>query len=282
MKKEKSGEKNVSLKQKIITLSSIMITSTLLLVGCNQANNTGSNNQAWQNSSYPANNQYYQYPQNYGQMQPLYNSNQQTTPNYGGSTSYGSGTYQQTTPSYGGGGYGQTGYSGLNNAWNNMWGNDYSTGDTGYYTDNSSDYNYGYGDYNTGYDYGSGAGDYYGGGYYSDYYANQTYQDIYENRAATNQEINDNTSQWLYDGTANYINPETGELEQHDYTEGNDWYQDYEGNQYQSDDSSYTPDYSTETQMEEYSGWASDYSASDYGYDSSYDSGSYDYGGYDE
>lgn len=154
------------------------------------------------------------------------------------------------------------------------------------YPDYSYDANiYGYDAGNYGYDYGYGydTGNYgYDSGYYGGYdqssqdYANQTYQDIYESRAATNQEINDNTSQWLYEGEANYINPETGELESQDYTQGNDWYQDSSGDQWQTSDTSYTPEYSTETQMEQYGGWASDYSASDYGYDSG---SSYDYGG---
>lgn len=267
-------------KQKIINLSSILVTFTLLLVGCNQTNDYANQQGYYQNQLNQGTGGYYQYPQQFGAMQPMNN-----VPKSGNTGS--SGNTQKSLPSYGGGGSGQTGYQAAGNAWNNMWGD---TSNSGYYSDQGY-YDPGYyggydgGDYgNYGYDagsYGYGAGDYYGGGY-SDDYANQTYQDIYENRAATNQEISDNTSQWLYEGEANYINPETGELESHDYTQGTDWYQDSSGDQWQTSDSSYTPEYSTETQMEQYGGWASDYSASDYGYDSgSYDSGSYDYGSYE-
>lgn len=177
-----------------------------------------------------------------------------------GGTSGGTGGQQ-----YYGGGTQSYQQSNNNNWWGDWWGGGQGVDQNQYYQD------YGYGTYDQGTSGYGGAYDYYGGGYdqSTQDYMNQTYQDIYENRAATNQEINDNTSQWLYEGTANYINPETGELEAHDYTQGNDWYQDTTtGEQYQSSDSSYTPEYSYETQMEQYGGWASDYSASDYGYDS--------------
>ncbi|MFZ5391675.1 MAG: hypothetical protein ACOZAR_00580 [Patescibacteria group bacterium] len=277
MKTKKQLLSGCNLKQKIIGLSSLMVAFTLLLVGCNQTNDYA-NQQGYYQAQPNPNSGYYQYPQQFGAMQPMNNS----APKSGNNNS-GTGNTQKSVPSYGGGGTGQSGYQAMGNMWNNMWG---GSSDSGYYSDQGGYYggydsSGNYGDYgNYGYDsgnYGYGAGDYYGSGY-SDDYANQTYQDIYENRAATNQEINDNTSQWLYEGEANYINPETGELESHDYTQGNDWYQDSSGDQWQTSDSSYTPEYSTETQMEEYGGWASDYSASDYGYDSgSYDSGSYDY-----
>jgi hypothetical protein len=273
------------------------LSGILFLTGCYQVAE-----QPTQPAYYPVNQGYY------GQMNP-YQPNQTGTkvaPNTTGNSATGqkapTTVPNQTNKSTGaiGGAYPTTGYYPQNtgyNWWSNPWGwmtgnnqnyttdqyatdyyNNYAQNYGGYYDDGSGNMGY-YDDGSGSYDksgYGSGgAYDYYGGG---GSYGDQTYQDIYDSRAATNQEINDNTSQWLYDDTANYINPETGELETLDTSGGSDWYQTSDGDQWQTDDTSYTPEYATETQMEEYSGWASDYSASDYGYDSgSYDSGSYDY-----
>lgn len=257
-----------------------MIITGLLIAGCNISVDMGGTQQPNQNQ---------QTNQTTNQQQ-LNSQNKSTSPgttqpsnNQQKSTS--SGTKSGGSQPAIGGAYPPSSGQNTGNWWNSLWGGDsggYSYDDYG-----TQVYDYGYGDYGYG-DYSGG-----GGGYYdpaTQEYLNQGYQDIYEHRAQTNQEISDNTSQWLYEGEANYINPETGELESKDYSEGEYWYQDETtGEQYQTDDSSYTPEYSYEAPMEEYSGWASDYNPSDYGYDSGssydysggYDSGSYDYGSYD-
>ncbi|HPH78809.1 MAG TPA: hypothetical protein PLH65_01885, partial [bacterium] len=212
------------------------LSGLLFLTGCYQIIDQPSSSQ-----TYPTTNQqgyYYGQPaanqmyanQYYANQSQGYNGYYSNPNNLNNGASSGS-QYSSGVQNNGSSGYYNQNY---NNAYNN--------GSSGYGSYSANDYN----NYSGGM---GGAYDYYGTGGYSDYYGgsygDQTYQDIYENRAATNQEINDATSQWLYDSEQNYINPETGELESHDYSEGSDWYQTSDGEQYQSDDSSYTPDYSS-------------------------------------